>query len=187
MNKAFALILLLLVVGCAHHSPGTGQSYVQGIDLIRQDRYKEAVRPLEHALEENGESAPTLYALGFTAMKLGKRKEALDYYTRCRALASDASFLAVEALIGQGVVLHDLQRYRQAVRSYDQALCLSPENTKILFNRGCALGELKEYPEAISDFRRVLSLDPGYDGADYNRLYYEHAQRSATQNKPVIQ
>lgn len=189
MYKISLVFLMIFLASCAVH-PTTKQGdhhYERGLELIRQDRYEEAIQPLKLALSKDEKSPSILYALGYTSMELGKKEIALDYYSRCSQCAPAESYLVVESLVGKAVVLHSMQRYQRAIENYDQALRLSPLNAKIYFNRGCAYGELNDYSKATTDFQRVLSLDSDYDGARYNLLYYEHAKCLAERGEAFVQ
>ncbi|HEY0725965.1 MAG TPA: tetratricopeptide repeat protein, partial [Pyrinomonadaceae bacterium] len=73
------------------------------------------------------------------------------------------------ALYNRGCVLQQLQRYTEALASYDRVLALMPENEFALHNRGAALLALKRYHEALESFERVLTLAPDDTEALTNR------------------
>jgi tetratricopeptide (TPR) repeat protein len=188
MTKINLFLLVVFMTSCAVH-PMSEQdnNYALGMKMLLQDRYGEAAGPLKLALAKDEKSPQVLYALGFTSMKQGKTEEALNYYSRCAVYAPAKSHFAVESLVGRGVVLHAMKQYHEAIKNYDQALHLSPNNTKVLFNRGCAYGELHDYPRAIDDFQHVLSLNPDDAEARYNRLYYKHAKCLAQKGEAFVQ
>jgi Flp pilus assembly protein TadD len=57
-------------------------------------------------------------------------------------------------------VLWGLERYDEAMQSYDRALALTPNDLSILKDRGAALGFLQRNEEALECFDRALSLKP---------------------------
>ena len=85
--------------------------------------------------------------------------------TRRRSPASTGRWRSqpsyVEALNNRGTALKGLQRYDEALASYDRALALRPDHADALYNRGNALKELKRYrriasramPKARGDLR----------------------------------
>ena len=63
-----------------------------------------------------------------------------------------------------------MQRFPEAVASFDKVLALHPDSAQTWSNRGNALLEQKRYEEAIADYDRALALDPEYGSARGYRL-----------------
>jgi tetratricopeptide (TPR) repeat protein len=55
-----------------------------------------------------------------------------------------------------------LQRYREAIACYDQAIKLHPDIADIWYNKGATLCKIKRYPDALKCFERVLELEPDH-------------------------
>ncbi len=68
-----------------------------------------------------------------------------------------------------GNVLNNLQRYQEALASYDQALELKPDKDQAWNNRGNVLDDLQRYQEALASYDKALELNPDDDRAWYNR------------------
>ena len=62
--------------------------------------------------------------------------------------------------ISKGSSLDELRRYEDAIRSYDSALEIEPNNTMALNNKGATLRYLKRYEESLDCLERALKLDP---------------------------
>jgi predicted O-linked N-acetylglucosamine transferase (SPINDLY family) len=58
----------------------------------------------------------------------------------------------------RGLALHRLQRYQEAVESFDHALQLDPGYANAYGNRGNSLIELKQYQRALESYDHVLRL-----------------------------
>jgi Tfp pilus assembly protein PilF len=65
--------------------------------------------------------------------------------------------------------LQGLERFEEAVASYDRALAAQPHYAEALSNRGNALYELQRFDEAVSSFDRALVERPHYAQALSNR------------------
>jgi protein O-GlcNAc transferase len=76
---------------------------------------------------------------------------------------------SVEALSNLGIALGNLNRYDEAIATYDKALAIKPDYAEAIFNRGSALRVLKRDVEAIATFNRVLAIKPDYVDALVNR------------------
>ncbi len=51
-----------------------------------------------------------------------------------------------------GLVFHGLRHFEEALASYDEGLCLAPNNAELLSRRGVALLELRCPDEALREF-----------------------------------
>jgi predicted O-linked N-acetylglucosamine transferase (SPINDLY family) len=63
-----------------------------------------------------------------------------------------------------------MQRFDEAVASFDQVLALRPDSAQTWSNRANALLEQKRYEEAIADYNQALALDPEGGSARGYRL-----------------
>jgi tetratricopeptide (TPR) repeat protein len=66
-------------------------------------------------------------------------------------------------------VLTALQRYEEALASFDRALRLKPDYAEVLANRGNALMRLARHEAALDCYTRAVALKPDYHAAQYNR------------------
>ncbi|KAM3110841.1 tetratricopeptide repeat protein [Phormidesmis sp. 146-33] len=69
----------------------------------------------------------------------------------------------------QAQLLYEVERYKEAITSYDQALKYKPDNDAAWNNRGNALGKLQRHEEAIASYDQALKYKPDDDAAWYNR------------------
>ncbi len=73
------------------------------------------------------------------------------------------------ALNNRGIAFKNKGDYERAIRDFDQAIGLNPNDTKALNNRGAAHMNRGDYERAIPDFDKAIWLDPDYDIAFKNR------------------
>lgn len=93
----------------------------------------------------------------------GRMLEGYGNFERARNRYADALFLdpSLQSIYYRlGGVLHELEKYREAVSVYDAALARNPCDAKALAGRGAVFVDLKEYTRAGADFRDTLRLDP---------------------------
>ncbi|MDJ0799544.1 MAG: tetratricopeptide repeat protein, partial [Calothrix sp. MO_167.B12] len=69
----------------------------------------------------------------------------------------------------RGVNLENLERYEEAIASYDKALEFQPDYYLAWYNRGVNLENLERYEEAIASYDKALEFQPDYYLAWYNR------------------
>jgi protein O-GlcNAc transferase len=76
---------------------------------------------------------------------------------------------APQGLYNRGLALAMLNRFEEALASYDNALSRQPDFAFAWLNRGIALGKLGRFDEAIESYDRALVLQPQLSQALENR------------------
>jgi predicted O-linked N-acetylglucosamine transferase (SPINDLY family) len=143
------------------------EHYHRGLALMELGRHAEALAAFDQALT----LAPGLTAAhsgrGAALRALGRRQEALAAYQN-----ASADF---DTLAGLGGLLHDMERYPQAVSVYDGALAIRQDAT-LHSNRGGALQNMRRMDEARAAYDTSLKLDPNNVSALNNRasLLWQH-------------
>jgi tetratricopeptide (TPR) repeat protein len=66
----------------------------------------------------------------------------------------------VEGWVMKGYALHNLQRYDEAIASYDKAIEINPNDADAWHNKGTALDELGKYNEAIACYDKAIEINP---------------------------
>ena len=69
----------------------------------------------------------------------------------------------------RGAALHQLQRYEEALASYDLALAVKPDYVNAHHNRGATLKKLSRMEEALASYDRAIALNPAHAEAHNNR------------------
>lgn len=69
----------------------------------------------------------------------------------------------------KGVSLNNLGRFEEAIRCFDKAFELDPQNTDALVNKGISLGQLGRSQEALRLYDRLLEGDPSTEIAWSNK------------------
>ena len=62
----------------------------------------------------------------------------------------------------EGNTLHELQKYEEAIASFDKAIAIKPDYYEAWHNRGVALSELQRYEEAIASYDKAIVIKPDY-------------------------
>ena len=71
----------------------------------------------------------------------------------------------------------DLNRFEEALASYDRALAVRPDYAKAFVDRGDTLRELKRFEEALASYDRAIALRPDYVEAHCQRRNVPNADR----------
>ena len=82
---------------------------------------------------------------------------------------------SVKAHVDKGIALLEAGQYDQALKEFNQALKLKPNDPALYDLRGVALRGKGQDDQALQDFNQALQLDPKYARAYRNRamIYYD--------------
>ena len=159
-------------------------------DFVQAKEY--FIQATEHAPQE-----PMAYVnLGLSYEATGDTLRAIDFYQQAlqkspahpialRNLSSLARQLndatlekellvtgdapSYDALLQQGMYQHRQSDYSSAIRSFTQALRLSPQSTEVLVQRGFSYEKAGHLQEAADDYTMAIRLDPTAEKAYSNR------------------
>ena len=141
--------------------------YNRGVALMDLNRVSEALSAFNRALEIDS-SLAVAHGNRATALNaLGRGEEALAAYDRA---PQDFTTLSEK-----GELLHDLQRFAEALTVYDAALAIQPDAI-IMRNRGGVLQNMGRMEEARAAYDAALTLNPDLVEALSNRaqLVWQH-------------
>jgi tetratricopeptide (TPR) repeat protein len=88
----------------------------------------------------------------------GESNQALDCYDR--SIAANPS--NHKALNSKSILLRNLKRYEEALKSCEHCLEIQPNYVDGLFNQGTILADLKCYIEAIKSYNYALTINPAH-------------------------
>ncbi len=106
--------------------------------------YKDAIEVLQQYNDKpNKNTALTSYYAGFLASKMGKTKQALDWFDTANAQSVDYVF-----------------PFRpEALKVFEEALKYNPENSRAHYYLGLVYAGIDQMDDAVSHFRESLKLD----------------------------
>ncbi len=128
----------------------------QGIALVNQRRFEEALASYDQALQIQPRHADALCNRGNALISLNRIQDALDSYEQALAIQPQH----MQALSNRGNILLLLNRYEDALDSYDRALAIQPNYADALSNRGAVLIKLNRFEEAVTSFSQGLAIQP---------------------------
>jgi tetratricopeptide (TPR) repeat protein len=136
-------------------------------------------------------TADDYLAMGNDNMKAGKHQAAIDDYNRAIEIspgmakvydsranayaAAGETEPAVKDYIRSGEIRRMNDQPSNAIKSFDKALNLVPENISALIGRGGAREDKNEYRMALKDYEEILSRDKYHYQAQYyaGRCYFK--------------
>ncbi len=145
------------------HDPGNVMAhYNRGVALMDLGRPQEALAAFDRALALAPHILLAHANRGAAFRALGRREDALEAYK-----LAPGDF---ETMSDIGSLLHDMERYPEALVAYHAALKLKNDAT-IHNNRGGVLQNMRRMEDARAAYDMALSLDPDHVEALNNRAY----------------
>ncbi len=100
------------------------------------------------------------------AERAGKFQLAVDYYTELiKKNPEDFQYYLKRGVLN----LNELKNNKAAVKDFDQAIKLNPNEIILYYNRGTAYIQTSDWKKAKKDFDSVIALRPDYVNAYLNR------------------
>ena len=64
------------------------------------------------------------------------------------------------AWTGKGIALNDLNKSDEAIKAYDKAIEISPQNPMAWYNKGAALDNLNKTDESKKAYDKAIEINP---------------------------
>jgi tetratricopeptide (TPR) repeat protein len=133
--------------------------------LHAQGKFAEAERAYADILRQQPKNFQALHLMGVLALQRGEAERGIELLRRALALEPRQP-LAHRDL---GNAMQQLERFEEALASYDRSLALKSDLADVHNNRGTALAALKRRDEALASYSRAIALKPDYAQAYNNR------------------
>src|ERR1700742_1982960 len=127
----------------------TGRRHLQSGQAI------EAQLCCQRVLTDHPDHPGALHLMGLIALAAGQLDHALEWMVRAIALDPSPDYLA-----SLGTTLLKQGRHDEALKAFDKAVQLKPDDAALWKQLGDALLELQRYDHALLSFQHVLTLDP---------------------------
>jgi len=129
---------------------------------LQSGRQLEAQLCCQRLLASDPDHAGALHLMGLIAFRAGQYDHALEWTARAVAQEPKPDYIASLAttLLKQG-------RREEALKAYDKAVQLKPDDAALWKQMGDVLLELQRYDLALLSFQHVLKLDPRHQDAAY--------------------
>jgi tetratricopeptide (TPR) repeat protein len=147
------------------HAPvldGTAAIYSAVVAEMRAGRHLEAQNRCRQALENNPEDPETLHLMALVCFNAKQFDHAVEWASR--AIRRDPQPTYMTTL---GTALVNLGRREDALKVFDKAVALKPDDAGLWSNFGDALMPAGRASEAILCFKRAFEIDPGCWNAAY--------------------
>jgi len=162
-------------------NPDAWQAHARmGLSLFQQERYSEALYHWQRTVELKPELPEHHNYLALTYCRLNRFDEGIAEYrealrlTEARHSAGKNTVATIRTNLGNALALsasrlsnsradvsgEAMHRYEEAIREYEEALLLEPQQPAVHRNLGILLAQLGRYQEAVVHLRAVLQIVP---------------------------
>jgi len=129
--------------------------YRAAVEELRAGRAAEAQRRCARALEIDAGHAESLHLMGVLSLRAGNTDLAIEWIARAIGQDPKAEFLS-----DLGIALREAGRAEEALKAFDRAVQLNPNDAAVWKDLGNALVELKRPADAVLSYQHALGLDP---------------------------
>jgi predicted O-linked N-acetylglucosamine transferase (SPINDLY family) len=153
------------------HPTDTSQTnsteFLQAVELHQQGNTTQAEILYNATLQAQAQPqhADALHLLGVLNCQRGQTQLAVDLISQSLSINSNNA----DAHSNLGLAFQALNRFDEALASYERALSIQPNHVETLFNRGMVLLSLQRFEEAVVSYDHVLRIQPDYAEALCNR------------------
>jgi tetratricopeptide (TPR) repeat protein len=146
--------------------------YKAALGHMQAGRYLDAQIGCERVLAINSSHADTLHLMGLLSYQAGQYDLAVEWMTR--AIRENPT---PEYLGNLGTMLLRQKRYEDALKAFDKAIQLKPEDAELWKHLGNILLKLDRPDDALLTFQHVLKLNPHHRDAAYRSGHLLHNQK----------
>ncbi len=125
------------------------------LDHLRARRYLEAQLCCREVLEKDPDNAETLHLMALVCFNAGQFDHAVEWVSQAIRRQPQPAYLTL-----LGTALLNLKRHDDALRVFDKAVQLKPDDASLWSNLGNACIECNRLRDAITSFQRALAINP---------------------------
>jgi tetratricopeptide (TPR) repeat protein len=147
----------------------TARHLEAGVRHLQAGRHSDAENCCRQALRIDADCADALHLMGLVSLHAGKYDHAVEWTARAIQRIPKVEYLST-----LGTALQRQGRRDEALKAFDKAVQLKPDDAELWKNLGVVLIELERATEAALTFQHVLKLSPRHwDAANKcGRLLY---------------
>ena len=145
-----------------NNSSRSAAKYKMALRHFSAGHLLKAIKSCEQVLALEATHSETLHLMGLISLQDGQLDAALEWISR--ALRSEPR---VEYVLSLGQALQQLNRHDDALKAFDKAVQLQPDDGRARRCLGDALANVGRNEEALSGYQQALKLNPSdWDAAD---------------------
>ena len=168
MKKILLLPFLLICVSLTAQEKIKYVDYEEVIEeinnLASEKKYDKIISSLDKIHKNDSIYCSILTTKSYYLIAQEKYEEALNVTNEALELDCDYDS-KLYFLINKGVSLKNLERYNEAIETYDEALKFFPANPKLWFNKATCYIDIENIPKAIEALQKTILISPFHRNA----------------------
>jgi tetratricopeptide (TPR) repeat protein len=133
-----------------------------GLAHMQAGRHIEAQLCCRQALAADANHADTLHLMGLLSLHANQRDHAVEWIARAIRQHPKPEYLA-----SLGTTLQQQGRHAEALKAFDKAVQLRPDDAELWRQLGDTFVQLARFDQALLSYQHVLKLDPNHPDALY--------------------
>lgn len=142
--------------------------YYKGEELIYEEKYDEALKLFNEALDVCPDVGKVHLMRGFVYQKKGRVKEAENEYKIALSLPMDKKYI-MKTYSRLGSLYLDKGLYEEAIGIYTKVINMNPNDALSYYNRAIGYERNNDFEKATLDYNKAITISPNYD-KPYNNL-----------------
>ncbi|MCC0178577.1 tetratricopeptide repeat protein [Waterburya agarophytonicola K14] len=152
--------------------------FYQGDRFLKDQQYQQAIDYYNNGLNKLPNTKGQIRNFEPVWLKKAKAQRQLNQYEEALKTCSTALkyYQSPQLWNCKALTLYSLDRYDSAVKAYDSAIEIAPDDVWLWNNRGEAYARLQQTNQAIFDFQKAIDLAPAKSFVPWNnlgKLYYQ--------------
>jgi tetratricopeptide (TPR) repeat protein len=143
--------------------------YQSGLQHLRAGRHLDAQIACQQALAIDSGHADSLHLMGLVSLQAQQYDHAVEWLSR--AILQDPR---TDYLSTLGIALKQMGRLDEALRVFDKAVQLKPDDAELRKQLGVTLAAVDRPTDALLSFQHALQLDPRHWEASYQSAVVLH-------------
>lgn len=141
-------------------APTADNYYTLGSAYYNNDQYDKAAAAYRQSLALNPKDKDTKQSLADAEAKA--KSNNANGSKQSNATTDDAQFAQGETLFKQGLEYDKAGDKKKAIKAWEQAAKILPDQAAIFFNLGTAYYNTRQYTKSVAAFQEVSRLDPNH-------------------------
>jgi tetratricopeptide (TPR) repeat protein len=149
---ALTIITLSLIVSNGHAQTTEEESLKKGVDLIRHDKFDEAVKEFNNVIAADPKSTSAYYNLGFAYDKKGDLDKAIFNFSK----AIDIDPTLADAYYNRGFAYYKKGSFDNAIADYSKVIEVSPASADAYYGLGLVYSKKGDLDKAIGEYTKAI-------------------------------
>jgi len=152
------IIILSLVVCNGYAQTAEDEALKKGVDLIRHDKFDEAITEFNNVIAVDPKSASAYYNLGFAYDKKGDFDKAILNFSK--AIEIDPTL--TDAYYNRGFAYYKKGAFDNAINDYNKVIEISPASADAYYGLGLVYSKKGDLDKAIVEYTKAIKVRPNF-------------------------